>query len=119
MRRSRLIHLTVMLGLSVALTGCASRRTATNSTPEEQTTLVVRNDSYLDHNVYLLQGTQRIRMGTARGLATSRFTIPRQYIFGVSALQFLADPIGGNVTPVSERINVSAGDEIHLQIRGF
>ena len=39
-------------------------------------------------------------------------------VFGVSALQFLADPIGGTVTPVSERINVTAGDEVHLQIRG-
>ncbi len=114
----RFIHLTVLIGLTVALSGCASKRTATN-TPEEQTILVVRNDSYLDHNVYLLQGSQRIRMGTARGLATSRFTIPRQYVFGVSQLQFLADPIGGNVTPVSERISVSPGDEVHLQIRGM
>ena len=114
----RIIHLTVLLGLSVALTGCASRRSATVNT-EEQTILVVRNDSYLDHNVYLLQGSQRIRMGTARGLSTSRFTIPRQYVFGVSVLQFLADPIGGNVTPVSERINVAPGDEVHLMIRGM
>jgi hypothetical protein len=116
MRRS--MHLMVLLGLSVALTGCASRRSATN-TVEEPTVLVVKNDSYLDHNVYLLQGMQRIRMGTARGLATSRFTIPRQYVFGVSVLQFLADPIGGTVTPVSERINVVPGDEVHLLIRGY
>lgn len=114
----RFIHLTVLIGLSVALSGCGSKRTATN-TLEEPTILVVRNDSYLDHNVYLLQGLQRIRMGTARGLATTRFTIPRQYVFGVSVLQFLADPIGGNVTPVSERISVSPGDEVHLQIRGM
>lgn len=114
----RLIHLSVLLGLSIALTGCASRR-GPSSTPDEQTILVVRNDSYLDHNIYLLNGSQRVRMGTARGLATSRFTIPRQYVFGVSVLQFLADPIGGNVTPVSERINVSPGDEVHLVIRGF
>jgi hypothetical protein len=80
---------------------------------------VVKNDSYLDHNVYLLQGSQRIRMGTARGLATSKFTIPRQYVFGVSVLQFLADPIGSNATPISDRINVSPGDEVHLLIRGF
>lgn len=116
MRRS--LHLMVLLGLSVALAGCASRRGATY-TADEPTTLVVRNDSYLDHNIYLLQGSQRIRMGTARGLATTRFTIPRQYVFGVSVLQFLADPIGGNVTPISERINVTPGDEVHLQIRGM
>lgn len=116
MRRS--MHLTVLLGLSLALAGCGGRRAQTG-TPQEQTVLVVKNDNYLDHNVYLLQGLQRIRMGTARGLATTRFTIPRQYIFGVSVLQFLADPIGGNVTPVSEQVNVAPGDEVHLLIRGF
>lgn len=115
----RISGLMVLLGLSIAPGGCASKQSATTTNEaREQTTLVVKNDSYLDHNIYLLQGGQRIRIGTARGLASSRFTIPPQYVFGVSALQFLADPIGGNVTPVSERINVSPGDEVQLQIRG-
>lgn len=118
----RTLHLTVLLGLSLALAGCASRRSATEtnaSANQAETLLVIRNDSYLDHNIYLLQGSQRIRMGTARGLATTRMTIPRQYVFGVSALQFLADPIGSNVSPVSERLNVSPGDEVQLVIRGL
>jgi hypothetical protein len=114
----RTMNLTVLIGLSLALAGCGARRSA-NTTAEEQTVLVVKNDNYLDHNVYLLQGLQRDRMGTARGLATTRFNIPRQYVFGVSVLQFLADPIGGTVTPVSERINVAPGDEVHLLIRGL
>lgn len=116
MRRSLLV--TALFGLSLTTGACASRR-GPSTTESEQTVLVVKNDNYLDHNVYLLQGSQRVRMGTARGLATSRFNIPRQYVFGVSVLQFLADPIGGNVTPVSERINVAPGDEVHLLIRGF
>ena len=108
-----------LLGLSATLPACASKSAAnTESTATGPTTLVVRNDSYLDYNIYLMQGSQRIRMGTARGLATTRLTIPSQYVFGVSQLQFLADPIGGTVTPVSERISVTAGDEVHLQIRG-
>lgn len=115
----RTMHLTVLLGLSLALAGCGGRRNTDTSNPEERTVLVVKNDSYLDHNVYLLQGAQRIRIGTARGLTSSKFPIPRQYVFGVSVLQFLADPIGGRVTPVSERINVAPGDEVHLLIRGF
>jgi hypothetical protein len=80
--------------------------------------LVVRNDSYLDYNIYLVQGSQRVRIGTARGLTSTRLTIPSQYVFGVSVLQFIGDPIGGTVTPVSERITVTPGDEVHLQIRG-
>ena len=110
--------LMVLLGLSVALGACASKQSSTTtSTAQEQTTLVVKNDSYLDHNIFLLQGSQRIRIGTARGLSSTCFTIPPQYVFGVTSLQFLADPIGGTVTPVSERINVAPGDEVQLQIR--
>lgn len=116
MRRS--IYLTALLGLSLTLGACGGRRSASTTPGQEATVLVVKNDNYLDHNIYLLQGLQRIRMGTARGLATSRFTIPRQYVFGVSVLQFLADPIGGNSTPVSDRINVAPGDEVHLLIVG-
>ncbi len=115
----RIMSLVVLLGLGATLSACSGRRAATtDASAQELTTLVVKNDSYLDHNIYLLQGLQRVRMGTARGLATTKFTIPRQYVFGVSSLQFLADPIGSNVTPVSERINVVAGDEVQLVIRG-
>ncbi len=115
----RILNLMVLLGLTVAPGACSGRRAAnTDAAAQDQTILVVRNDSFLDHNIYLLQGSQRVRMGTARGLATTRFTIPRQYVFGVSSLQFLADPIGSNVSPISERINVMAGDEVHLVIRG-
>jgi hypothetical protein len=112
----RTMHLMTAIGMSLALAGCGPKRAATVS--QERTVLVVRNDSYLDHNVYLLNGSQRVRMGTARGLSTTRFTIPANFVFGVTMLQFLADPIGGTVTPISERVNVSPGDEVHLQIRG-
>jgi hypothetical protein len=117
MRRS-LITL-VLIGLTFTVPACASKSGATTDSPAQgATTLVVRNDSYLDYNVYLIQGSQRIRLGTARGLSSTRLGIPSQYVFGVSQLQFMADPIGGTQTPISERINVTAGDEIHLQIRG-
>jgi hypothetical protein len=109
-------HLALVLGLSLSLAACGGGRAPQTTSSRAQTMLEVQNDSYLDHNVYLLQGLQRVRMGTARGLATSRFEIPRQYVFGVSSLQFIADPIGSNVTPVSERISVSPGDVVVLQI---
>ncbi len=115
----RTLHIAVALGLSLTLAACGGRRAAETANTTERTMLEVKNNSYLEHNIYLLQGSQRIRLGTARGLATSRFEIPRQYVFGVSALQFLADPIGSNVTPVSERISVSAGDLVVLEIRGM
>ncbi len=68
--------------------------------------------------IYLLQGGggTRIRLGTANGNSTSTFTIPQQYVFGVSSLQFLADPVGGTRTPVSDQIQVSPGDQVRLII---
>jgi hypothetical protein len=106
-----------LLALLALAPACAGRGAPREAGPP--TVLLVRNDNYLDHNIYLLEGGQRIRLGTARGLTTSRFRIPSRYIFGVSVLQFLADPIGGTIAPVSERLNVSPGDEITLVIRGL
>lgn len=115
----RTVQLAVALGLSFSLGACGGKRVPETADPQGSTMLEVKNNSYLDHNIYLLQGLQRVRMGTARGLATSRFEIPRQYVFGVSSLQFLADPIGSNVTPISERISVAPGDIVVLEIRGL
>jgi len=104
-----------LLASLAALPACAGRGPVRQAGPA--TVLLVRNDNYLDHTIYLLDGGRRIRLGTARGLSTSRFQIPSQYVFGVSVLQFLADPIGGTSTPVSERLSISPGDEITLVIR--
>ena len=44
-------------------------------------------------------------------------TSPASYlIHGVAPLRFLADPIGGNRTPVSDEILVQPGDEVTLTI---
>lgn len=109
------LHVGVVALLAV-VPACAGRGAVQETGPA--TVLLVRNDNYLDHNIYLIEGGQRIRLGTARGLTTSRFRIPSRYVFGVSVLQFLADPIGGTVSPVSERLNITPGDEITLVIRG-
>lgn len=85
-------------------------------TPEAKTTLRVENRRFNDMTIYVLRGTQRVRLGTATGNSTTRFTIPPHLIFGATSLQFLADPIGGTDTPVSQAIVVTAGDEIELQI---
>ena len=84
--------------------------------PAPRTTLQVENRSFNDMTVYVLRGSQRLRLGNATGNSTTTFTIPPHLIFGATSLQFLADPIGGSQRPVSESIVVSAGDEIRMQI---
>jgi hypothetical protein len=82
----------------------------------EATTLVVDNQSFLDANIYVLRGSQRIRLGLAGGNTRSRFTIPPNLIFGVTTLQFLADPVGSGRTPVSNEIRITEGEEVRLTI---
>ncbi|MEO8575364.1 MAG: hypothetical protein ABI556_01625 [Gemmatimonadales bacterium] len=105
----------VVLAACLVIPACASSGTnAANR--EEPTTLLVDNQSFLDHNVYVIRGSQRLRVGTATGMSKSHLTIPRGVVFGLTTLRFMADPIGSNRTPVSEEITVNQGDEITLRI---
>lgn len=121
--RSAVRAATLALSLVAALTlpACAARQGEDAGEPSERvapepTTLVVHNRNFSDMTVYVLRGSQRIRLGMAGGNRESRFTIPANLIFGIATLQFLADPIGGSRTPVSQEIRVTEGDVITLTI---
>jgi hypothetical protein len=63
-----------------------------------------------------VRSTQRIRLGTVTGNSKRSFLLPANLIFGATPLRFLADPIGGRRTPVSDEITVSPGDNVRLVI---
>ncbi|HEY0972477.1 MAG TPA: hypothetical protein VGE02_16020 [Gemmatimonadales bacterium] len=109
----------VLAGLPMAAVACSSsqQEAGADAAPEkEPTTVMVENRSFLDHNIYVMRGSQRIRLGTVTGNRSQRFTIPANLVFGVSSLRFMADPIGANRQPVSDEIGVSEGDEVRLVI---
>jgi hypothetical protein len=109
----------LVMTLSVAaVTGCASHKAAeTSPAPAEQrTVLKVDNQAFLDMTIYVLNGPQRVRLGIAGGKSVTSLTIPSYLIHGIAPLRFLADPIGGNRTPVSDEIVVQPGDEVTLTI---
>ncbi len=116
MTRSRFLRSVVpmlLIALSVSCRGSGSRAPA----PEQPVTTVrVENQGFSDMVIYLLRGSARIRLGTANGNGTTTLRIPPQFVFGVTSLQFLADPVGGNRTPVSDEIQVSPGDQVRLII---
>ncbi|HYN81450.1 MAG TPA: hypothetical protein VES88_08110 [Gemmatimonadaceae bacterium] len=114
MRVSRRLFVVAAVGL---LAGCTSLRVPID--PSAPTTIRVENQATLDMNIYVIRGSERIRLGTANGLNTSVFTIPRHVIFGATPLRFLADPIGSNRLPVSDEIVVTAGDQVTLRIPPF
>jgi hypothetical protein len=80
------------------------------------TRVTVDNRNYLDHTVYVLRGSERIRLGNATGNQRTTFRIPPNIIFGGTALRFIADPIGARGAPVSDEITVHPGDNVSLMI---
>jgi hypothetical protein len=94
---------------------CSSKSKAAR--PMDPPTYVsVENQSFSDMNVYVLRNSQRIRLGTVTGNTTRQLQIPANMVFGATTLAFLADPIGGTRTPISQEITVQPGDVVRLVI---
>jgi hypothetical protein len=115
----RAIKLLLVAALCSVAPACATTAGRAAANQREATTVLVQNQAVLDMNVYILRGSERIRLGTATGLRDTRFTIPRGIIFGATSLRFIADPIGGNRSPISEEITVQEGEEVVLRIPSY
>jgi hypothetical protein len=100
----------------VMFAACAGRTADTSSSPDSEATLQVENRGFSDMVIYALNGSQRIRLGTATGNSTRTFALPRYLVRTGGPLRFLADPIGGNRTPVSDEMMVQPGDLVTLTI---
>ncbi len=96
---------------------CAGRSSNDSEpSPNAPAMLQVENRGFADKGIYAISGAQRIRLGLATGNSTRAFTIPNTLLRGSSVLRFLADPIGGNRTPISEEMTVQPGEIVSLSI---
>lgn len=102
--------------LVIAAGACAKKGTQTERQLEPRTTLRVDNRSWSQMTIYVIRGGQRVRLGQVSGSSASTFVIPPNLLFGGTSLRFLADPLGSNVTPVSQEITVFPGDRVELVI---
>jgi hypothetical protein len=107
---------TSLIVVLAAAAACAGRSRDTGAQPTDSAAVQVRNQGFSDMVVYAIDGGQRIRLGLATGHSTNTFTIPRHLIRGAGGIRFLADPVGGNRTPVSEEMTVNPGDLVTLTI---
>jgi hypothetical protein len=98
------------------MAACGGHQSDVSPQPEDQTTVEVQNQGFNDMVIYALDGTQRIRLGTVTGNSTRTFTIPEHLAGRGGTLRFLADPIGGSRSPVSEEMNVQPGDHVSITI---
>ena len=76
----------------------------------------VVNQGYLDRNVYVMRGAERIRLGTVSGNSSQVLTIPASVVPSLVTLRFVADPIGGRTPTATEEISVAPGDQVVLTI---
>jgi hypothetical protein len=110
---SRRLFLPLLMVATLA--ACAGRSRA--PVDESAATYVrVTNQAFLDMNVYVLSGGQRIRLGSVSSNQTVRLRLPARLIFGATSLRFLADPVGSSRVSQSFDIVVSPGDEVVMTI---
>jgi hypothetical protein len=75
-------------------------------------TLKIVNHSWLDVNIYVMQGTHRERIGTATATSTTEFHIPlRRFSIGADYRLF-GDPVGSRQTVQSEALHAQDGDVV-------
>lgn len=100
----------------VVLAACGGRPADSSASPENQAMLQVENQRFSDMVIYAVNGGQRIRLGMATGNSTKSFALPAYLVRTGGRLRFLADPIGGTRSPVSEEMTVQPGDIVTLTI---
>ena len=101
----------------LAVTGLACHRPAAAPlNPRAEVAVTVDNQNFLDMDVFIIRGGQRLRLGMVPGLS-SRILMVRPELIGYGTeVQFEVHPIGGRGNPITETISVRPGDVIHLTI---
>jgi hypothetical protein len=76
----------------------------------------VENRNWMDMNVYLVQGTTRVRLGMVTGMSRATFSMPRGMEGYPGQLRLLADPIGSLRGYLSEPVQIRPGQQVALQV---
>jgi len=106
----------VLLALAMLSGACGHGARSGMPEPLPVTTLRVRNQNFLDMDVFVLRYGQRIRLGMVTGLSTQLFTLRDDIVRSSPELRFELHPIGGRGNPRTETISVQPGDELELTI---
>jgi hypothetical protein len=104
--------------LPMIVGACHKPKSSIIAPEQPKTYLHVRNGEFLDAVVYLVAGSQRVRLGIASSNRTTTFEIPSHLIFGATSLRFAVDPIGGKARPSTGDVVVDPGDDVEMRLDG-
>ena len=110
-----LIGLFSVGALCSTATACArSNELGGDSAPENGIGVTVKNNNFLDMDVYAIADGFPSRLGTVTGNSSRSFVIDRS--FGTQDLRIVATPIGGNGRAGTGAVLASAGRTIVFTI---
>lgn len=104
----------------VFLLACARQPEPSDDAPSPdlttgEITIVVRNQHWLDINVYLIRGTYRKRLGIAGAASTKVFSVS-WFEVGGSGIRLGADPIGDRTSLSTELLAVRPSSVVEWSI---
>ena len=101
--------------LSLMFAGCVSRGVIDQPVPAaiaEPVTLEVTNHNWADIVIYVVRGTQRVRMMTVVATTAATATIPDNMLGPGGEIRLHARPIGGRTRVTSERVWATPGSTV-------
>jgi hypothetical protein len=119
MFRNQMVRFLTVACASFTSFACASGNHNTTSASVQgarDAVVVVHNSNTRDINLYVMNGPNRVRLGTASALATSRLKLPGVLLTGSSGVTFHADAIGSTVSYTFPAVHLNAGNRVELQL---
>lgn len=83
----------------------------------EPATVKVQNFNWQDVVVYVVQSSQRVRLGMVTSMSTGKFRLPDRFLASAGDIRLLADPIGSPSGWTTEGIRVHSGQEVELSVQ--
>ena len=103
-------------GVATAACSSSQSRPRTWIADPRRIPVTVRNDNWLDADVYVFRFGSRFRIGVAPGLETTVLRLPQNLIHD-GTVRLLIDPVGSPATYTSDQIVVGPGQRIEFTVR--
>lgn len=110
-RRKRGDALLMLMFVALGGTGCGTGLPNPFDRGSSRDVLVrVESRNWADHNIFLLRGGARVRLGTVTSQTTQTFRLPEDMSAPGLAVRLVADPVGSARTFTSREISLNGGE---------